>query len=110
MCHGILAEQAEPGRSGAGAPTASPHRLRPRVIAGAATALVASLAAAALLTPPPSATAAKQEAAATAALVVAARSLPPAGGAIEQTSSAMDDGVPAANGVTRHEGDCHHGL
>jgi hypothetical protein len=110
--------QAEPGREGASQPSSGLERLRPRVAGAVAAVLVAGFALAALVAPSslPRATLEKAQAApipvtAQALLPVAAKSTVPPGGVVEQTSTAIDDGVPTALNETRRlGGDCHHGL
>ena len=116
MCYRVRQEQAEPERAGATPPQrpSTLERLRARVIGAVAAALVAGLAAAALLMPSstPAVSAAKASAA-PAPVAAGAESTVPVAGVVEQTSTAMDDGVPTSSSsevAKSARGHCDHEL
>lgn len=112
MCYLLRATQADARLSGATLPPGS-ERLRARWVGAAALTMIAGLAVAAAFVaapPKPELMSAKEVAAPTS---VAARAdkttVVPAAAGVEQTSLAMDDGVPTAfNDKKAAMGECHH--
>lgn len=109
MCY-MVRQQQQATQAGAGT-TPPSIELRPRWLAAAGAALIASFAVAALVVP--SGTSSRADVRDTAApLPVASRTAAtPAGPVLEQTSLSVDDDVPTAPGASRAgAGNCHHGL
>jgi hypothetical protein len=111
MCHWVRELDRRRGIVGGELPAKSDF-IRPRVVGAVAVALVALIAAAAPLLLPTSTPAVSSEQGA-AVTTVAARVNEPAGSIIEQTTTALDDGVPSSEGphdTVRAGGHCDHGL
>ena len=104
MCHWVR-EQDRRRDIAHGVLPAKPAFIRPRVVGAVAVALVALTAATALPLATSTPASSSEQKAAVAA--VASRSTQPAVSVIEQTSTALDDGVPSGQ---RPGGHCDHGL
>ena len=110
MCYLVRQQQAG-AEHGSTLPPGVVDRIRPRWVGAAAAALVGGLALAAFVAPP--STPPQQEAKPGTVAPVAARTMgaAPTTPVLEQTSTSLDDGVPAASDVAKSgAGNCHHGL
>lgn len=110
MCYLVREQQPEWERRGTTLPD-GPQRVRPRWAGALAAALVGGVAFAALVVPksvPPEAAVVPQ-AGAPLTTVAAKAAIVPTGTVIEQTSSGIDDGVPAP-GMKAAASPCQHGM
>jgi len=108
MCTLVREPQAAPERGGAAAPSAS---VRPRWAGAAVAMLVGGLAVAALVVPSPQPSEVKASATVPFAPLVSKSDGVPLTPVVEQRSSLMDDGVPAAPDVANAKaGNCSHGM
>jgi len=110
MCYLIRQPQSEAER-GATTPSPSLNPPQPRWIAAIAATLIGGLAVAAFVVPPSSPPLMNAKHSAAPAQVASRTPLAPTTAVVEQTSSLVDDGVPASTDVVKAGlGHCEHGL